>query len=104
MASDVDINMKWIVGTGMTLSIFVVTTILGFQSGVDSRQDARIKDVDAQYEAVTKRQEQLFEKLSENDRRTAEALKDVAATLREIDRRGTQVFREHERMTAEEGH
>lgn len=73
-------------GVAATFSIFVVSTILGFQSGVDSRQD------------------QQLARLSENDRDTAEALRDVAATLREIDQRGTLVFRAHERLDAEEGH
>ena len=99
-----ELSTKWVLGVAVTLSIFVVTTILGFQNVVDSRQDDRITEVNAQYNKVTERQERLFEKLSENDRHTAEALKDVAATLREIDRRGTQVFREHERLSAEEGH
>ena len=104
MGSNENLNAKWIVGAGMTFSIFVVTTILGFQTGIDARQDERIADVDKQYTELMEKQDRLFEKLSDNDRRTAEALKDVAATLREIDKRGTEVFREHERLSAEEGH
>lgn len=80
------VNLAWVLGIAATFSIFVVTTILGFQSGVDSRQDRQLS------------------RLSENDRDTAEALRDVAATLREIDQRGTLVFRAHERLDAEEGH
>jgi hypothetical protein len=96
--------MRWVVAGGMSVSVFVLTTILTFQGVVDSRQDDRIADVDARQEASMLRQDSVFEKLSENGRRTAEALSDVAATLREMDRRGTQVFREHELRREEEVH
>ena len=86
LSSTSTVNMAWVLGVGVTLTVFVVTTVLGFQSEVDSRQD------------------QHLSKLSENDRDTAEALRDVAATLREIDQRGTLVFRSHERLNAEEAH
>jgi uncharacterized Zn finger protein (UPF0148 family) len=94
---DESLSLKWVIGVTTTICAFIVTTLIGFQGNVDSRQDELLKENERRLEETIKSQADLSERLSRDSRSIAEALKDVSATLREIDARGSQALREHER-------
>jgi predicted nucleotide-binding protein (sugar kinase/HSP70/actin superfamily) len=97
-------NIRWIVGTVVSLTIAAVTTLLSFQGKIDAGQDMQIVSAHEKVAQVEATQQEINRELAENNRKVAEALQAVTATLKAIDEKGTQALREHERLNAEEGH
>ncbi len=83
---------RWVVGGIVGISISVLAGVVGFQSAVDAGQDEDIERVRMQAERVDDRHEEVFVGLATKQQETAAALREVAATLKSIDERGTQAY------------
>ena len=98
-------STKWIIGA-VTIPLFVVliTAIATYQGYVDSSQDSAI--IETKKDSLSRFQEaqKTLQEVSENGRKTAEALNQVATTLKEIDSRGSMALRDHERLRNGEVH
>ena len=95
---------KWILGGVLGIATFILTIMINFQHGIDLNQNAATAQVRQEATDYRKEQRAALERFSDNNRMTAEALKEVATTLKEIDMRGSKALREHERIRGEEAH
>jgi type II secretory pathway component PulF len=95
---------KWVIGGFAAIAAFILTFVLRYQDGIDASQDMDRANIRTESVNFRKEQQVVNQKLSEGSRVIAEALKEVATTLKEVDSRGSQALREHERMRGEGAH
>ena len=87
-----DETQRWVVGGILGISFSILAGIVGFQSAVDAGQNQDISRVRSSTERIDDKHETVFMNLAVKQQETAEALREVAATLEAIDERGTQAF------------
>lgn len=83
---------RWAIGGICGLAISILAGVVGFQSSVDARQYEEIERVREQTERTDDKHEAVFMDLATKQQETASALREVAATLKSIDERGTQAY------------
>lgn len=88
----IDETSRWVVGGIVGIAITVLGAIVGLQSAVDAGQDDDISLVRFQTERTDDKHEAVFLDLAVKQQETAVALREVAATLKSIDERGTHAY------------
>lgn len=98
-------NTRWVVAAvAAPLILVLFGGMATMQRHTDTRQDSAITGNSASMGKLHREQQLLLEKLSDNNVKTAEALSQVATTLKELDDRGSHALRSHERSRGEGAH
>ena len=92
-------SIKWLVGAvGVPFVIVLISSIYAYQGYIDGRQDKAISETKQDSVALFQETQKNLKEVSDNGRKTAEALSQVATTLKEIDTRGSMALRDHEKL------
>ena len=83
---------RWIIGGICGLALTLGAGLVGFQSAVDARQNEAIDSVSEESRREDDKHEAVFDRIAVQQSETAVALREVAATLKQIDERGTQAY------------
>ena len=83
-------DQRWFLSGILGAVIALVGWILVAQAGIDARQDGETAQVREESRLGDIRQDEILERITVQQTETAAALREVAATLRQIDERGTQ--------------
>lgn len=98
-------HLKWWIGAiSIPMIVLFFTAISTYQSYVDRKQDSAIEETKRDSMSRFQEAQEALQEVSDNGRKTAEALSQVATTLREIDSRGSMALRDHERLRDGEVH
>jgi hypothetical protein len=98
-------NTRWVLTVmAMPLILFLFGGLVTMQGYTDTRQDSAIVGNSNVMSKLHREQQLLLEKLSDNNMKTAEALSQVATTLKELDDRGSHALRSHEKVRGEGAH
>jgi hypothetical protein len=83
-------DQRWFFSGILGAVVALVGWILVAQAGIDNRQDGATAQVREESRLGDIRQDEVLERITVQQTETAAALREVAATLRQIDERGTQ--------------